>query len=69
MPTSTINRTGMREAMGLLVDTAGKNCTIVLNVKKHTTTFLYCKKSAMGMKVRGVKRVDLTLLEGASRCC
>ena len=55
--------------MGLLVDTAGKNCTIVLNVKKHTTTFLYCKKSAMGMKVRGVKRVDLTLLEGASRCC
>ena len=67
MPTSTIKRTGTSDDRKVFVATAGKSCTIVLNVKNPTTTFLYCKKSAIGINVNGLKRVDLTLLVGA--CC
>ena len=54
IPRKMTKRTGMALAKGVFVLTAGIDCTIVLKVKKHTTTFLYCKKSAIGKNVGGV---------------
>ena len=54
MPTKMTKTTGMSDYSGLLVLMDLIDYITVLNVYKQTTTFLYCRNSAIGKKVRGV---------------
>ena len=66
MPSRIMKRRGMPTASGLFVANTLKVCSRTLTVKTHTTTFLYWRKSATGMKVRRLKRVEVILFVGAS---
>ena len=66
MPSRIMKKRGMPVASGLFVANTWKVYSMTFTEKTHTTTFLYCRKSTTGMKVRRLKRVEVILFVGAS---